>query len=43
MHCTYVGKFDEGHKCSKNRRMVGSPKTVAINSILNKGISSETY
>lgn len=42
MHCTYVGKFDESHKCNKKRRMVGPAKTVAINSILNKGISGET-
>lgn len=43
MRCIHIGNFDESHICIKKRRVVGSAKTVAIHSILNKSISSETY
>lgn len=43
MQCTYSGNFTETHTFSKKRRMIGPAKTKAIDSILNAGMSCETY
>lgn len=43
MNCTYIGKFNEEHTSIKKRRIIGSAKTAALTSILNEGLSCETF
>lgn len=43
MQCTYVGNFDSLHQSNKKRRLIGPAKEKALNSIIDKNISSETY
>jgi len=35
MKCTYTGLFNEEHKNSKRRRLMGSEKQRAINAMVN--------
>jgi len=43
MNCTYIGKFDEEHTSIQKRRIIRSAKTAALTSILNEGLSCETF
>ncbi|CAI6352945.1 unnamed protein product [Macrosiphum euphorbiae] len=43
MHCTFRGNFQEAHKTTKKRRMIGPAMEKAISSICVDGLSSETY
>lgn len=43
MQCTYVGNFNELHKATKKRRMIGPVIEKALSSIVEQGISCETY
>ena len=42
MQCTYVGNFNEPHKVTKKRRMIGYVIENALSSIVEKGISWES-
>lgn len=43
MHFTYTGNFNDIHKNTKKRRMIGPAKENAISSIFTEGLSCETY
>jgi len=43
MNCTYIGNFNEEHTSIKKRRIIGPAKTAALTSILNEGLSCETF
>lgn len=43
MQCEYVGNYDEPHKMVKKRRMIGSQIHQAVEKIVNKSLSCETY
>lgn len=43
MECEYYGHFEEQHNTKKKRRLAGQAKLSALNSILDKGKSCETF
>jgi len=43
MQCSYSGNFNETHTFSKKRRLIGPAKNKVVDSILNVGMSCETY
>jgi len=43
MQCTYIGKFTVEHTQFKKRRMVGSEINKALESVVDNGISCESY
>lgn len=43
MQCTYVGNFNEPHKVTKKRRMIGPVIEKALSCIVEQGISCETH
>lgn len=43
MNRTCIGNFNREYKSVKKRRIIGSAKTAALKSILNEGLSCETF
>jgi len=43
MQCAYIGNFNEPHKVTKKRRMIGYAIDKALSCIVEQGISCETY
>lgn len=43
MQCTYMGNYENEHKTIKKRRLIGPAKELALDNVIEKGKSSETF
>lgn len=42
MYCTYIGNYNNEHKTTKKRRLIGPTKEKAVSLMFDEGMACET-